>query len=267
MRRATVAVALIAAAAVAATFVVHRSTGSSRATPSAARSFTAQARDLPAPEQPAFKVGIPKLLDRHESRARFAPVKHAVEARSAPSARARPVAFIGLFTPEGTDNIVEVIGERSRPSGLWVDVRLAVLPNDSTGWVPRRALGGYHFVQTHLVIDRQRFTATLYDEGRKVFAAPIGVGKVDSPTPGGQFYIRDRVSGFGDAFYGPIAFGTSARSAVLTDWPAGGYVGVHGTNEPGLIPGRISHGCIRLRNPDIVRLSRLMPVGTPVTIR
>src|SRR5829696_2360836 len=34
-----------------------------------------------------------------------------------------------------------------------------------------------------------------------------------------------------------------------------------------LIPGRISHGCVRLRNEDIVRLSRLMPVGTPVTIR
>jgi hypothetical protein len=32
-------------------------------------------------------------------------------------------------------------------------------------------------------------------------------------------------------------------------------------------PGRVSHGCVRLRNEDIVRLSRLMPVGTPVTIR
>ena len=67
--------------------------------------------------------------------------------------------------------------------------------------------------------------------------------------------------------YGPIAFGTSARSAVLTDWPGGGFVGVHGTNEPQLIPGRVSHGCIRLRNPDILHLARLLPVGTPVTIR
>ena len=66
---------------------------------------------------------------------------------------------------------------------------------------------------------------------------------------------------------GPLAFGTSARSAVLTDWPEGGFVGIHGTNEPGLIPGRVSHGCIRLRNRDILRLARLMPVGTPVTIR
>jgi lipoprotein-anchoring transpeptidase ErfK/SrfK len=128
-------------------------------------------------------------------------------------------------------------------------------------------LGGYHFVHTHLVVDRTRLTATLLFDGRKVFEARIGVGTAQSPTPPGEFYVRDRLSGFGDPFYGPVAFGTSARSAVLTDWPGGGFIGIHGTNEPGLIPGRISHGCIRLRNEDIVGLSRLMPVGTPVTIR
>jgi lipoprotein-anchoring transpeptidase ErfK/SrfK len=34
-----------------------------------------------------------------------------------------------------------------------------------------------------------------------------------------------------------------------------------------LIPGQVSHGCIRMRNRDILRLARLMPVGTPLTIR
>jgi lipoprotein-anchoring transpeptidase ErfK/SrfK len=29
----------------------------------------------------------------------------------------------------------------------------------------------------------------------------------------------------------------------------------------------VSHGCIRMRNADILRLGRLMAVGTPVTIR
>jgi lipoprotein-anchoring transpeptidase ErfK/SrfK len=61
-------------------------------------------------------------------------------------------------------------------------------------------------------------------------------------------------------------FRTSARSRVLTDWPGGGYVGIHGTDRPELIPGRISHGCIRLRNADVLRLARLMPLGTPITI-
>ena len=69
------------------------------------------------------------------------------------------------------------------------------------------------------------------------------------------------------AFYGPIALGTSARSATLTDWPGGGYIGIHGTNEPDLIPGAVSHGCIRLRNADMLRLARFVPVGSSLTIR
>ena len=70
----------------------------------------------------------------------------------------------------------------------------------------------------------------------------------------------------GGTIYGPLAFGTSAYS-VLSDWPGGGVIGIHGTDQPGLLPGRPSHGCVRVRNADIRRLARLMPVGTPLTIR
>jgi lipoprotein-anchoring transpeptidase ErfK/SrfK len=94
----------------------------------------------------------------------------------------------------------------------------------------------------------------------------VGVGQRRWPTPRGEFYVREKLAGFGDPFYGPVAFGTSARSPVLTDWPGGGFVGIHGTDRPELIPGRISHGCIRMRNADIVRLARLMPLGTPLTV-
>ena len=66
--------------------------------------------------------------------------------------------------------------------------------------------------------------------------------------------------------YGSWAFGTSAYSA-LSDWPGGGVIGIHGTNQPWLIPGRPSHGCIRRRNRAIVRLVGLMSIGTPVQIR
>jgi L,D-transpeptidase YbiS len=45
------------------------------------------------------------------------------------------------------------------------------------------------------------------------------------------------------------------------------YIYIHGTpdDEPMGVPH--SHGCIRMRNADILRLARVMPVGTPVTIR
>jgi lipoprotein-anchoring transpeptidase ErfK/SrfK len=78
--------------------------------------------------------------------------------------------------------------------------------------------------------------------------------------------VRDRLTGFSSPIYGPLAFGTNARSPTLTDWPGGGVVGIHGTNQPSLIPGRVSHGCVRLTNAAILKLGKLMLVGTPVTI-
>jgi hypothetical protein len=96
---------------------------------------------------------------------------------------------------------------------------------------------------------------------------PVGIGRERWPTPRGTFIVRNRLGRFSSPQYGPVAFDTSARSPTLTDWPAGGFVGIHGTDRPDLIPGRVSHGCVRLRNPDILRLARLMPVGTPVEIR
>jgi L,D-transpeptidase catalytic domain len=248
---------------------IDRSPGTARrpgrATPET--SFAAAAQALPRPAAPAFRPHRPVLLARGETRARFAPVEARVAARSAPDAGAAPVGHLERETSDGTVNIVLVVGEARRLGRLWVRVRLAELPNGRLGWVPRRALGGYGFVHTHLVVDRSRLRAMLLYDGRPIFDAPVGIGRPEAPTPAGEFYVLDRLTGFGDPFYVLVAFGTSARSTTLTDWPGGGVVGIHGTNEPGLIPGRISHGCIRMRNDDVLRLSRLMPVGTPLTIR
>ena len=178
------------------------------------------------------------------------------------------MAELAVWTAEGTRNLLTVLRSRTGADGkVWVEARLPVLPNGSVGWVRRDSLGPYQVVDTRLVIDRARLRATLYRGGRRVFTAPVGVGTAAWPTPAGEFAVRSELTRYASPFYGPVAFGTTARSAVLTDWPGGGVVGIHGTSEPYLIPGRVSHGCIRLRNEDILRLSRLMPVGTPVTIR
>jgi lipoprotein-anchoring transpeptidase ErfK/SrfK len=148
-----------------------------------------------------------------------------------------------------------------------VRVRLPVLPNGTTGWVPRTALGGYGTVDTRLEVDLRRFRATLFRAGRPVLRAAVGVGRPQWPTPRGTFYVRNKLTRYRSPAYGPVAFGTSARSPTLTDWPAGGFVGIHGTDRPDLLPGQVSHGCIRLRNEDILALARLMPVGTPLIVR
>ena len=222
---------------------------------------------LPDPVAPVFRVRTPRPLDDSIRVYHSAPVLRRVEARTAPEPVAPPVAALEQLTPEGTTNIVLAVGRARDARGrLWVRVRLSVLPNGSTGWVPRSALGGYVEVRTRLVVNRARLTATLLRDGRPIFHARVGVGVPASPTPSGDFYVRNKLTNFDNAFYGPVAFGTSGRSPVLTDWPGGGFIGIHGTNHPELLPGRVSHGCIRLRNEDILDLARLMTVGTPVTI-
>jgi lipoprotein-anchoring transpeptidase ErfK/SrfK len=261
--RRRVAAALVGiAAAVAATLMLNGSPGTPGA-PAADHDATAR---LPDPVEPAFKPAL-RPVDFTAPVSRWAPVLRPVEARRSPG-RGDLITRLSPMTPEGTTNIVLLqAGVRVVRGRLWVRIRLPVLPNNTTGWVTRNALGGYGEVRTRLVVDRRGLTATLFRNGREVLRVPVGVGEARWPTPKGQFYVRNRLTNFDDPFYGPVAFGTSARSSVLTDWPAGGFIGIHGTNRPDLLPGHVSHGCIRMENDDILRLARIMPVGTPVTIR
>lgn len=223
---------------------------------------------LPASPAPALRIGAPTGLPSQRYLTRWTVVRTPTAARVAPDPRARIVARIAAATPEETPNLLAVLSVvPDARAVLWVKVRLPVLPNGTVGWVPRRALGPYASENTHLVIDRKELQATLFREGRAVFTASVGIGTEAWPTPAGEYNVRSKLTRYASAFYGPIAFGTTARSAVLTDWPAGGFVGIHGTNQPQLLPGRVSHGCIRMRNSDILQLAALMPIGTPLTIR
>lgn len=241
--------------------------------------FTAQTHNLPRiyAQPRSFVVYVQKsrtpapndefALSGPGGVSRWAYVSDSVRARAEPNLSARVVGRLPAMTPELEQNITLLLNGKVDERGkYWVRVRLPMLPNGSTGWVPRGALGAFRTLTTRLVIDRRLFNATLYRRGVPIFRTRIGVGKAQWPTPAGEFHVREKLSGFKDPIYGPLAFGLNARSAVLTDWFGGGYIGIHGTNRPQILPGRVSHGCIRMPNSAILRLARLMPLGTPVTI-
>jgi len=264
-RRLAAAVLLAASVALAAAAMTVQS--SSPSPSPRARAALASVGPLPAPVSPAFTPGAPRRLGSTRYLSHWAPVQQSTIARSAPDGAASAVTTLDTLTPEGTRNAVALIGHRQDGSGrLWVHVRLPVLPNDTTGWVRRTALGGYGTVATRLDVDLVHLRATLYRDGRPIVRAVIGVGGQNWPTPRGRFYIRNKLTRYHSPTYGPVAFGTSARSPTATDWPAGGFIGIHGTDHPELLPGRVSHGCIRMRNQDILKLAERMPVGTPVSI-
>jgi hypothetical protein len=228
----------------------------------------AGATPLPRPPAPAFTVATPRPLVEAAPVARWSAVVRPVTVRSEPSLDANVVTVLATHTPEQTQNLVLVRDRAVDGDGaLWIRITGPGLPGEAEGWVERGALGPYHAVHTRLVVDLDEYTATLLRGGRALARFSVGVGVAASPTPRGEFYVRNRLTRYRNAFYGPLAFGTSVRSPFVTDWPDGGFVGIHGTNQPELLPGAVSHGCIRLRNADILRLGRLMPVGTPISIR
>jgi lipoprotein-anchoring transpeptidase ErfK/SrfK len=90
-----------------------------------------------------------------------------------------------------------------------------------------------------------------------------------TPTPAGTYYIVSRVRPIQlNSVYGAFAFGLSAHSNVFERFGFGGdgRIGLHGTNDPAGVGHDVSHGCIRMTNRSILRLSRLLPLGTPVVI-
>lgn len=197
---------------------------------------------------------------------RWAYPQAAAAAHRYASARSGVVGHLQFLTVDGQTAVYLELRSATIARHTWILVSLPGRPNGAAGWVPAGALGEVHVTREHLRIDRETLHATLYRGDSPIWRAPVGIGRPSLPTPAGHFYVTEKLTAFGAPVYGPYALGTSAYAPTLSEWPGGGVVGIHGTDEPQLIPGRPSHGCIRLRNADISSLWPLIAVGTPIEI-
>ena len=211
-------------------------------------------------------LGTERLSDEQRV-TRYANAVQRSPVHATPAKASRTVGHLRFQTEDGPLEVYLVLESRRDARGrVWLRVRLPMRPNGRRGWVIREALGELTTVTTYLRVNRRALRATLYRDGRRIWSSPVGIGAPATPTPAGRFWIRARLRSLGGGtVYGPWAFGTAAYS-VLSDWPGGGVIGIHGTNQPRLIPGRPSHGCIRVPNDKIRQLARRMPIGTPVLI-
>jgi lipoprotein-anchoring transpeptidase ErfK/SrfK len=182
---------------------------------------------------------------------------------SSPRAR-RVLLVLRKRDPRGTQRAFLVRSTTRK----WFRVYLPTRPNGSQGWVRARAVRMY--TNGYRIVVRLRSHKLRLWRGKKVVATyPVAVGTRSTPTPRGLFYIVELLKPRNPSgSYGPYAFGLSAHSQQLKTFAGGdGRVGLHGTDQPGLIGSSVSHGCIRLRNAAIRRLARILPLGTPVLIR
>jgi hypothetical protein len=229
----------------------------------------ADAADAGAADAPAARGVHPdKVLSNEWTFTRWAYVDQTAWIHAAPRFTARRIGQLTWYTEDGFSSVYLVLRAHWNARGReWVKLRIPGRPNGQTGWVPRDALGSFHLTHLLIVVNREQLRMYFYRDGRRLWSAPVGVGKPSSPTPAGRFWINERfeITDPGSGYY-PYAFGTTDYS-TLTDWPGGGVVGIHGPYYDAQgIPGFISHGCIRLRVPDDFWLAAVVRLGTPVHV-
>ncbi len=147
----------------------------------------------------------------------------------------------------------------------WLQVELASRPNRVTGWIRT----------TDVTLRRHRFHITVavgdrmlraYEGEALLLETPIVVGRANTPTPLGRFFVNALVpQARPGGAYGPMILSISSFSEVLDSFDGGlPEIGLHGTNQPSLLGTAASNGCIRMSNDAVLQLASLVPAGTVV---
>ncbi len=107
----------------------------------------------------------------------------------------------------------------------------------------------------------------LIEDGKVVKVYPVAVGAPATPSPSGEFRVRERITN--PTYYAPgNVIGPGKANPLGTRWiglDRRGY-GIHGTNEPRSIGKRASHGCIRMLKADVEELFELVRAGDLVEL-
>lgn len=127
--------------------------------------------------------------------------------------------------------------------------------------------------ERQLVIDLSDRRVYVYQSSRVIASFPLGVGKKGWETPLGNFEVIHMQHN--PVWKHPITgkiFEAGPDSPLGDRWVgfwSDGHneIGFHGTPDDSLVGTAVSHGCLRMRNPDVRMLYEKVKIGTPVLVR
>lgn len=170
----------------------------------------------------------------------------------------------------GGPNVLLVLDRRIYKGKTWLRVALPNRPNGSSGWI-REDFVRLGTSSWRVTINRESHIVSVYSNGRKLRSFSSVLGAPATPTPRGLYAIYEKLAQPDPkGFLGPWALHLTAFSDVLFNYGGGpGRVAIHGRDGASLadpLGSSRSHGCIRVNNPNIIWMARVVPLGTPVLI-
>jgi lipoprotein-anchoring transpeptidase ErfK/SrfK len=191
---------------------------------------------------------------------------NSVPVRKTPDPRAPVIRvmhqFRSDFRPQEMFAVRKAVGS---DGNVWYRVSIPMRPNGTYGWIPADTVS-LRPTHSQIVVSLRSRTIDLYRFGKHKWHGIVAIGAPGRETPVGHYFVAARFVPYHDPFLGVFAVETSAYSK-LTEWPGGGVVGIHGTDEPQLLGKAVSHGCVRVANVTARHLRTLAPLGTPIWIK
>lgn len=200
-------------------------------------------------------------------------IVQATKARSEPRSDAAVVGRVHDSAPWNGAQMQLMIDDVATDSGgtTWYRVLLAKKPNGSYGWIDSNVAQAFAN-RWRVVVDVSSRSMKIYRSGKLVKRTRTVVGARRTPTPTGQFAVRELVKQPNPrGFSGPWIFHLNANSQRLKSFDGGdGTVGIHGRGASALgdpLGSARSHGCVRVPNPVVRYMSTRIVAGTPVLVK
>lgn len=125
---------------------------------------------------------------------------------------------------------------------------------------------------TNLVIKLSDRRVYLYRDNLLATSYPVAIGKAGWETPVGSYKVIEmqRNPSWQHPWTGkivPPGANNPLGARWIGFWTDGkNFIGFHGTPQEKLIGQAVSHGCVRMKNKDILDLYAQVDIGTPVTV-
>lgn len=130
--------------------------------------------------------------------------------------------------------------------------------------------------KTFIAVSRSRKELRLFVEEKLVKTYQVAIGRIGFETPAGLYEIRTKAvnpswfvpkEAWAGSLAGKIIPPDDPQNPLKARWM--GFwdgAGIHGTSDASSIGFAASHGCIRMKIPDVIQLYDRVPLHTPLYI-